>query len=120
MKGKKKSMEFQTEYTVMNGLKKGDIYTKLSAVILGMGNFARKEIGKGILFLLSEIAFIAIMIGFGILSLVMLPSLGTKETGEVFNEATQVYEYVQGDNSMLILLYGIVTFFLIGFFVVIW
>lgn len=120
MKGKKKSMEFQTEYTVMNGLKKGDIYTKLSAVILGMGNFARKEIGKGILFLLSEIAFIAIMIGFGIPSLVMLPSLGTKETGEVFNEAAQVYEYVQGDNSMLILLYGIVTFFLIGFFVVIW
>ena len=120
MKGKKKSMEFQTEYTVMNGLKKGDIYTKLSAVILGMGNFARKEIGKGILFLLSEIAFIAIMIGFGIPSLVMLPSLGIKETGEVFNEATQVYEYVQGDNSMLILLYGIVTFFLIGFFVVIW
>ena len=85
-----------------------------------MGNLARKEWIKGILFLASEILFIAVMIGFGIPSLAMLPSLGTKETGEVFNEVTQVYEYVQGDNSMLILLYGVITCFLIAGFFIIW
>ena len=106
-----KTIESKEEYTVRNALKQGDLFTRLSVIILGMGNFARKEWMKGILFLASEILFIAVMIGFGIPSLAILPSLGTKETGEVFNEATQVYEYVQGDNSMLILLYGVITVF---------
>ena len=115
-----KTIESKEEYTVRNALKKGDLFTRLSVIILGMGNFARKEWMKGILFLASEILFIAVMIGFGIPSLAILPSLGTKETGEVFNEATQVYEYVQGDNSMLILLYGVITCFLIAGFFIIW
>ena len=115
-----KTIESKEEYTVRNALKQGDLFTRLSVIILGMGNFARKEWMKGILFLASEILFIAVMIGFGIPSLAMLPSLGTKETGEVFNEATQVYEYVQGDNSMLILLYGVITCFLIAGFFIIW
>ncbi|WP_366463075.1 hypothetical protein [uncultured Clostridium sp.] len=50
----------------------------------------------------------------------MLTSLGTNVTGEAFNEKTQVYEYVQGDNSMLILLYGVITIFVIMGFVIIW
>ena len=120
MDKKLKVLESKEEYTVRNALKKGDLFTRLSVIILGMGNFARKEWMKGILFLASEILFIAVMIGFGIPSLAMLPSLGTKETGEVFNEATQVYEYVQGDNSMLILLYGVITCFLIAGFFIIW
>ena len=117
---KNKIKEFQTEYTVINGLTKGDVFTKLSAVILGAGNFARKEFVKGILFLLTEVIFIALMVVFGAHSLAMLPSLGTKETGEVFNEASGIYEYVQGDNSMLILLYGVITFFMIGAFIIVW
>ena len=104
----------------MNGLKKGDLFTRLSAIILGAGNLARKEFVKGILFLLSEVGFIALLIGFIVPSLTMLPSLGTKETGEVFNEAVGVYEYVQGDNSMLILLYGIISLFMIAGFLIIW
>lgn len=39
----------------------------------------------------------------------MLPSLGTKEQQEVWNETLQIYEYIQGDNSVLILLYGVAT-----------
>lgn len=43
-------------------------------------------------------------------ALLALPGLGEKEQGEVWNETLGVYEYVQGDNSLLILLYGIASF----------
>lgn len=110
----------QKEITLKESLKQGDLFTKLSIVLWGTGNFARKEWIKGCLFLGIELLIALIMIFFGIPSLAMLPSLGTKETGEVFNEATQVYEYVQGDNSMLILLYGIITLFMIGASILLW
>ncbi|MDO5518614.1 MAG: sugar ABC transporter permease, partial [Clostridium sp.] len=108
------------EYTVSNAFKNGDKLTKLSMFILGAGNLAHKEYVKGILFLLTEILFIFEMITTGLHSIYMLGSLGEKETGETFNEAKQIYEYVIGDNSMLILLYGVATFFLIAGFVIIW
>ena len=118
--GKVKKGEFYTEYTVRNAIKNGDLFTKLSMFILGAGNFARKEFIKGILFLFSEVLFIFEMVVSGCNALYMLTSLGTNVTGEVFNEKTQVYEYVQGDNSMLILLYGVITIFMIMGFVIIW
>lgn len=108
------------EYTVSNAFKYGDKFTKLSMFILGAGNLAHKEYTKGILFLLTEILFIVELITKGFNSIYMLGSLGEKETGEIFNESKQVYEYVIGDNSMLILLYGVATFFMIAGFVVIW
>lgn len=112
--------KLNAEYTVSNAFKHGDKFTKLSMFILGAGNLAHKEYVKGILFLLTEIFFIIEMLTKGLNSIYMLGSLGTKETGEVFNESKQVYEYVIGDNSMLILLYGVATFFLIAAFVIIW
>jgi len=47
-------------------------------------------------------------------------NLGTKASGEVWNEALQIFEKVQGDNSFLILLYGVVSLLLIGVFLVVW
>ena len=44
--------------------------------------------------------------------LAMLPSLGSVEQEEVWNEALQIYEYTKGDNSILILLYGVATIML--------
>lgn len=108
------------DYTVSNALKYGDLYTKLSMIILGAGNFAHKEFCKGILFLLSEIIFLYQMITVGFNSLYMALSLGTKQSGEIFNEKTQVYEYISGDNSMLILLYAVATVFLVIGFIIIW
>ena len=117
---KPKNSDFYTEYTVSNAVKRGDIFTKLSMIILGTGNFARKEIIKGILFLLSEISFLYVMFAKGFSCLYGLRNLGENVTGEVFNEQTQVYEYSMGDNSMLILLYGVITIFFILGFIVIW
>ena len=50
----------------------------------------------------------------------MLPSLGWREQSEVWNEAKGIYEYVAGDQSQLILLYGIASICLIALFVILW
>lgn len=120
MSHNKKKKEFVTEYTVINSLKKGDIFTRLSVLIMGLGNIARGQIVKGIGFLVLEISYLYYMITFGINSWLMYPSLGTKEQGEVFNEQKQIYEYVAGDNSMLILLYGVITLFITAAFIITW
>ena len=43
-----------------------------------------------------------------------------KEQGRVWNETLGVYEYVQGDNSLLILLYGIAVLFICAAFICVW
>lgn len=111
---------FKTEFTVKNALIKGDIFTKLTTLIMGLGNIVRGQIIKGFLFLIAEAAFIYYMVTFGVQALLRFPALGTKEQGEVFDEAKQIYVYVKGDNSMLILLYGIITMFIILAFIVVW
>ena len=104
-KKEKKKSEFQTEYTVMNALKKGDLFTKLSAVVFGLGNIVRGQVIKGILFLAMEIGLIYYFVSFGFHALSQLTTLGTKVTGQEWNEAKGIFEQVSGDNSMLILLY---------------
>lgn len=80
------------------------------------------QIIKGLLFLVIEIGVIAFLVipegGFYWIS--MLPSLGEKEMEEVWNESKGVYEYVMGDQSQLILLYGIASICLIALFIIIW
>ena len=44
---------------------KGDGATKLSYIIMGVGNMAHKQFAKGLLFLLTEIGYILFMIFFG-------------------------------------------------------
>ena len=87
---------------------------------MGLGNIKRKQFIKGILFFLSEIIFIAFMILDGTQLVRGLMTLGTKKGGEVFNEQKQVYEYTQGDNSMLFLFYGLLAVFAIIFFIILW
>ena len=56
----------------------------------------------------------------GIHNLSMLGTLGEAEQQEIWNEAKGIYEYVAGDNSLLILLYGIATIFIIVWFIMMW
>ena len=112
MKGEKKPKkvsDFATPYTVTNAITKGGVFTKLSMLVMGLGNIAHKQVIKGLLFLAIEVAYILFMVKYGVKCLAMLPSLGTVEQQEVFNEKTQVYEYILGDQSVLILLYGVAT-----------
>ena len=102
----------------IQAFRKGNAITRLSAIILGLGNLVGKQIIKGILYLAIEVSFICFMIFKGINCLAMLPSLGGREQQEIWNEKLGVYEYVAGDNSLLILLYGVATIFLIVAYVV--
>ena len=56
----------------------------------------------------------------GIHALTLLPSLGDEAQGKVWNEAKQIFEYSAGDNSQLILLFGVVALFVIAGFILLW
>lgn len=60
------------------------------------------------------------MVNAGAYYLSMLPSLGWRKQEEVFNEQKQIYEYVQGDNSVLLLLYGVATIAITLLFIYMW
>lgn len=96
-----------------NGLpavfRRGDLFTKLSFLIFGAGNLGHKQIVKGLVFLGLEVVYIVYMVTSGFHNLAMLTTLGTQEQGMVYNETIGIYETVLGDNSMLILLWGVVT-----------
>lgn len=117
---KKRVKEFQTPYTVTNAVTKGNVITKLSLLIMGLGNIAHKQIGKGIMFLVIEIGYIWFMIQTGIYNLSMLPSLGWREQEKVWNEQKSIYEYQAGDQSQLLLLYGVATVYVTLMFIVVW
>lgn len=105
---------------LVNAFKKGDWITRSSCIIMGLGNMLRGQFIKGFLFLAAQAAFLFFMAAYGWQCLVALPGLGEKEQGEVWNEALGVYEYVQGDNALLILLYGIAVLFVCAGFLAVW
>ena len=104
----KKSIQ-ENEYSIINALRHGSPITRMSMILLGLGNLVHKQIGKGLAFLLIEFAYVVYMLKFGITSIYNFITLGTKVQEEVWNEAKGIYEYTQGDNSMLALLYGVAT-----------
>ena len=123
MKGEKKPKkvsDFATPYTVTNAITKGGLFTKLTMLIMGLGNIAHKQIIKGLLFLAIEVAYIFFMATNGVDCLALLPSLGDREQQEIFNETKQIYEYIPGDRSVLILLYGVATIFITLMFIFMW
>ena len=87
---------------------------------MGFGNIAHKQIVKGIMFLAIEALYIWFMAVSGIYNLSMLPSLGWREQEKVWNEQKSIYEYMAGDQSVLILLYGVATIFLTFMFIIVW
>lgn len=95
--------------------KEGDKYTRISFIVMGFGSFARKQILRGILFLLMEIVFIVYMIACGGFYLYKLDSLGTVQPLDSNENVV-----VGADNSFKILLYGVLTIFFIIAFLYTW
>ena len=114
------TLKIDNPVTCMEALKNGDAMVKLSAVVMGLGNMAHKQVTKGVLFLAAEAAYIAFMVMSGFHNLAMLPSLGTVERQEVWNEELQIFAYTHGDQSILLLLYGLATILLTGVMFWIW
>ena len=97
----------------------GDWKTKLSFLIMGFGQFFRHQIGRGILFLAMEGLFIWFMCAMGGGYLYGLKDLGTQATVKTLNDyGLEVVEYK--DNSLKILLYGVLTIFIIVGFIYTW
>lgn len=116
----KKENEFPTPYTCKQAIKEGGLETKLSIVLMGLGNMVHKQMIKGLLYLTVEIAYIVFMIQSGIKCITMLASLGSIPQKEMWDEVNQVYIYTKGDQSILILLYGVATIFLTVLMVCAW
>ncbi len=117
---KKKVNEFPTPYTCTRAIREGGLETKLSMILMGLGNIVHKQKVKGILYLAVEAAYVVFMLmsGFGFLG--MLGTLGSVGQTEVWDEAQQVYLYTKGDQSVLILLYGVAVILLTVLMVFAW
>lgn len=105
---------------IINTFRYGDWKTRTSYVVMGFGSFARKQIGRGILFFGFMVAFIIYMIFGGAYWLSMMPSLGKVGPSERFDPDLDVYVPVYGDNSFKILLYSVLTIFIIIAFIYTW
>ncbi|MBR4668923.1 MAG: sugar ABC transporter permease [Butyrivibrio sp.] len=99
---------------------KGDIFSKLSYVVFGLANIKNGQVVKGLIFLAMEILYIAFMAMTGSHNLAMMRTLGQNTQGMTYNESLGIYEVTKGDNSMLILLSGVVTLVITGFFIATW
>lgn len=87
---------------------KGDWATKLSYLIFGVGDLHKGKYYKGILFFLSEVLYILYMVFFGWNYLKDFGTLGVvKAHTEYINGV--IPQTVPGDNSMLILLYSVLS-----------
>lgn len=100
---------------------KGGLLTKLSYVIMGAGNLFRGQIVKGLMFLLAQAAYIWFMITNGASCIAGLKNLGTVQRGWYFDEELGIDVMREnGDNSMLILLYGIFALFITAAFIILY
>lgn len=102
--------------------KNGSWQTRLSFFLPGSGQLLRKQVVKGIGYLLLTSLFISYMVPSGLRFLAHLLSgdLGRVVSGEVWNEELQIFEKVRGDNSFLILLYGVATIIIIILYAILW
>ena len=92
----------------------GDWKTRISYVVMGFGPILRGQVVKGLAFLAAEILFFLYLIQFGWQYVSKITTLGTVATQKIRRKT------VYGDNSFLILLFGILTIILIAAFLFVW
>lgn len=96
------------------GFVRGNVWEKLSYVFMGFGNIGAGQYIKGGIFLLIEIGFIVFMALTGGSAFVGFFTLGTvaQSSGEQMDEWGNPV-VTQGDNSLLMLLFGVCTILII-------
>jgi len=88
---------------------KKDAFWLLNFVIMGIGCFARGQKAKGLLLFLGQVLFVFFMASFGINSISLFRTLGRTAQFTVWNPEFEIYQVMQGDNSMLILIFGVIS-----------
>ncbi len=99
---------------------KGDVWVKLSAVLMGAGYMARKQVINGIIMFLVEALFVVLCVGYAAPNLAKFGTLGTVQFEQVFDPLTMTSTVNDYDNSFLILLNSIIALFLIVVFILFW
>lgn len=117
---KKKNVPVSEKSDLWSVFKNGDLFTKLSFVIFGLSNIIRGQVVKGLIYLGLEAAYFCYMITAGLKNLGNLATLGVKQQDLQINPTTGIIEVVRGDNSMLILLWGVVTIIISLTFICLW
>lgn len=107
-----------SRYTLRAAASSGDAFTRLSFLVLGAGNLARRQIAKGLLFLAVEIAYLAYMAVSGVPSLTTLVTLGSRT--QTRQKIDGYWHYDPGDNSVLLMVYGVATVFITVLFAIFW
>lgn len=98
----------------------GDGAVKASLIVAGAGYLKRKQIIKGILVTLLEIAVILYTVMIGIPYIGKLHTLGTVERAMVYNPTTMKNEVNDYDNSLLILLFGVISLSFLVVAILLW
>lgn len=101
-------------------IRDGDLSVKLSCILMGFGNIRRGQILKGLFFFACEVLFFLFFFGFGLGYLRHFGTLGENAQLKVWDEELQIYKRVPGDNSMLILLFSVLTIMVILLFICLW
>jgi len=101
-------------------LAKGDLWVKLSTVIMGAGCFGRGKYILGVIITLIEALFIYMCIGYAAPNLSKFGTLGDTVRETQFDPLTMQNTVIEGDNSFLILLNSVIALFLILVFVLFW
>ena len=101
-------------YDIFDTFRKGDWKTRVSYVVMGFGSCARGQWLRGILFFAFQTVFNVYLFCFGGSYVAKLVTLGTVETHKEGRKT------VYGDNSFLIMLYGVLTVFFILAFLYTW
>ncbi len=103
-----------------NSFTKGDIWVKLSALVLGIGSFRRKQFVKGFLLTVFQALYILFMIFVGFQNITKLYNLGSVEYAVVYDPITRKNIVNNYDHSFLILLFSLLTIVFSIVFIVAW
>lgn len=103
-----------------NIFRDGDGWMRLSFLISGLGNLARGQVLKGLMFLGAQAAVVWYVISFAMQYLVKLGTLGDVGMQRVWSEERQIFVRTPGDNSLLILLFSVMSILLVLGWLMVW
>jgi arabinogalactan oligomer/maltooligosaccharide transport system permease protein len=95
----------------------GNKSTKISYFIMGYGTYVTGQKIKGLLYLFLQVSFLLFLFNFALNYIIKLPSLGLVAMEETIDPISGLILYRVVDNSMLIIIYSVLSFFVILAFI---
>lgn len=113
-------MHREKRHILLDAAARGGLWTRLSFLIMGAGCIRYKQFVRGAAYLLSEIGFIFFFRDFAMQYLSKFATLGAETQRKVWNEELQIFQRFPGDNSMLILLFSVLSIAVCAVFLYLW